>query len=51
MKRTLEQVEAARSDACQRQRGQALVEFMLVMPVILLITLGIIEFSRILFNV
>lgn len=33
--------------AVSRQRGQGLVEFMLILPVLLLITLGIVEFSRI----
>lgn len=37
---------SASSQAADSKRGQALVEFMLVLPVLLLITMGIVEFGR-----
>jgi Flp pilus assembly protein TadG len=35
---------------CRKQKGQALVEFALILPLLLLVFFGIIEFSLLIFN-
>jgi len=46
MKRTVQPPETSTAQPCRRGRGQALVEFALVLPILLLIILGVVDFGR-----